>query len=444
MRCGWIAGTAIALAWTAQAPAQERAVAIKAGRLIDTARGIVLTDQIIIVTGGRITSVGPVASTTIPAGTPFIDLSSKTVLPGLIDTHTHITGDPTTSPYESYHLSVPRQAVTGVANARRTLLAGFTTIRDVGSSGYSDVALKDGINAGEIAGPHIFASGPALGITGGHCDDNHLAPEFRHEGEGVANGADAVRAAVRRNIKYGADHIKYCGTGGVFSRGDKPGAQQYSQDEANAIVAEAHLHDRPVAVHAHGADGIKVAIRAGADSIEHASLIDEEGLKMAKAAGTVLSMDIYNTDYTQSEGKKNGVSEESLQKDRDVGDIQRENFRKASRMGIKLSFGTDGGVYPNGDNAKQFAVMVRYGMTPMQAIQAATVVGAGLLRHSRDLGQVAPGFYADIIAVDGDPLADISSLETPAFVMKEGAVYRAKAADCATAPTVWGCVPPTP
>ncbi|WP_235536192.1 metal-dependent hydrolase family protein [Sphingomonas sp. Root50] len=437
-----MAGAALLLAGAGQAQAQDRIVAIKAGRVIDTARGTVLTDQIIIVTGDRVTSIGPAASTTVPAGTPLIDLSGKTVLPGLIDTHTHITGDPTTSPYESYHLSVPRQTVTGVANARRTLLAGFTTIRDVGSSGYADVALRDGINAGEIAGPHILASGPALGITGGHCDDNHLAPEYHHEGEGVANGADAVRLAVRRNIKYGADHIKYCGTGGVFSRGDKPGAQQYTQEEANALVAEAHLHDRPVAVHAHGADGIKVAIRAGADSIEHASLIDEEGLKMAKAAGTVLSMDIYNTDYTQAEGKKNGVPEESLQKDRDVGDVQRENFRKAAKMGIKLSFGTDGGVYPNGDNARQFAVMVRYGMSPMQAIQAATVVGAALVRHPKDLGQVAPGFYADIIAVDGDPLTDVRALEKPAFVMKQGAVYRADGEQCGAAPSAWGCAAP--
>lgn len=438
----WMLGAALLAVASGQAGATDRIVAIKAGRLIDSAKGTVLANQTIVVTNDRITSVGPAGSIAIPAGAAVIDLSGKTVLPGLIDTHTHITSDPTISPYETYHLSIPRLAVIGAGKARRTVLAGFTTIRDVGASGYSDLALRDGINNGEVPGPHIFASGPLVGITGGHCDDNHLAPEYKYQSDGVADGVEAVRLAVRRNIKFGADHIKYCGTGGVFSRGDKPGAQQYSQEEANAIVAEAHLHNRPVAVHAHGADGIKVAIRAGADSIEHASLIDDEGLKMAKAAGTVLSMDIYNTDYTQSEGAKNGISEESLQKDRDVADIQRENFRKAVKMGLKLSFGTDAGVYPNGDNAKQFAVMVRYGMTPMQAIQAATVVGAELIRHPKDIGQIALGQYADIIAVDADPLADIRALEKPSFVMKAGDVYRGDAAQCAAAPSAWGCVEP--
>jgi imidazolonepropionase-like amidohydrolase len=442
MHRAWLASLPLIALLAPPAMAQDRVVAIKAGRLVDVKTGTIRTDQLIIVTGERITSVGPAAGATIPAGASLIDLSGKTVFPGLIDTHTHVTGNPTTSPYESYHLSVPRQAVTGVANARLTLLAGITTIRDVGSAGYADVALRDGIEAGEVPGPHVLASGPALGITGGHCDDNNLAPEYRYEAEGVANGVDAVRAGVRRNIKYGADHIKYCGTGGVFSRGDKPGAQQYTQEEANALVAEAHLHDRPVAVHAHGADGIKVAIRAGADSIEHASLIDDEGLRMAKAAGTVLSMDIYNTDYTQSEGKKNGVPEESLQKDRDIGDIQRENFRKAVKLGVKLSFGTDAGVYPNGDNARQLAIMVRYGMTPMQALQAATVTGAELLRKGKDLGQIAPGYYADIVAVDTDPLADIRAVEKPAFVMKAGAVYRGEDAACRAAPSSWGCAGP--
>ncbi len=422
--------------------AQAATVAIKAGRLIDVASGTVKTDQIVIVVDDRITAVGSASATPIPAGATIVDLSTKTLLPGLIDTHTHITGDPTIPPYESYNLSVPRLAIIGAANARRTLLAGITTIRDVGSSGYADVALRDGIARGDVPGPHIFASGPALGITGGHCDDNNLAPEYHYQAEGVADGVEAVRLAVRRNIKYGVDHIKYCGTGGVFSKGDKPGSQQYSQEEANAIVTEAHLHGRPVAVHAHGADGIKVAIRAGADSVEHASLIDDDGLRMAKAAGTVLSMDIYNTDYTQSEGKKNGVPEEMLQKDRDIGDIQRENFRKAVKAGIKLTMGTDGGVYPNGDNARQLAVMVRYGVTPMQAIQAATIAGAALLRKPADLGQIATGRYADIVAVDGDVLADVRLLEKPAFVMKSGIVYRGNAAECAAAPSAWGCAAP--
>jgi imidazolonepropionase-like amidohydrolase len=430
------------LAWLMAGAAVAQPVAIKAGRLIDTLAGKALRDQIIVIDGARIVSVGPAAGAPVPAGARTIDLSDYTVLPGLIDTHTHITSDPTISPYDAYNISYPREATIGVANARRTLMAGFTTIRNVGAGGYSDFAVRDGINRGDFPGPRIFASGPLIGITGGHCDDNQLAPQFSYKADGVADGLEAVRLKVRTNIKYGADLIKYCGTGGVFSKGDTPGAPQYSQEEANAIVAEARMAGRTVAVHAHGAEGIKIAIRAGVDSVEHASLIDDEGLRMAKKAGTFLSMDIYNTDYTQAEGAKNGVPEEMLKKDRDIGEIQRENFRKAVKMGLKLTFGTDAGVYPNGDNAKQFPVMVRYGMTPMQAIQAASVNGAALLKKSADLGAIAPGRYADIIAVAGDPLADIAILEKPAFVMKGGQVYRGAPEQCAAAPAPWPCEPP--
>ncbi|MFO1186465.1 MAG: amidohydrolase family protein [Alphaproteobacteria bacterium] len=289
---------------------------------------------------------------------------------------------------------------------------------------------------------YLCGSGPAIGITGGHCDDNHLAPEYNRSEDGVADGVDAVRKLVRKNIKYGADLIKYCGTGGVFSIGDTPGAPQFSYEEAKTIVDEAHFMGRTVAVHAHGAEGIKIAIRAGADSIEHASLVDDEGIRMAKERGTVFSMDIFNTDYTQAEGEKNGVPEENIKKDRDIGEIQRENFRKALKAGVKLSFGTDSGVYPHGMNAKQFAIMVRYGMTPMQAIAAATKTGAELLKKQSDIGAVAPGRYADIIAVSGDPISDVTVLEKMSFVMKGGEVYRGSAEECAAAPSAWPCEAP--
>jgi imidazolonepropionase-like amidohydrolase len=346
------------------------------------------------------------------------------VLPGLIDTHTHITGDPTLPPYYGYGMSVPRVALKGAAFARRTLLAGVTTIRDVGAVGFSDIAVRDAINDGEIPGPRILASGPALGITGGHCDDNLLAPEFKHSSEGAADGIVGVRTAVRRNIKYGADLIKFCGTGGVFSKGTIPGAQQYTFQEMQALIDEAHMHGRKVAVHAHGAPGIKSAIRAGVDTVEHASLIDDEGLQLARKAGTFLSMDIYNTEYTQAEGPKRGELEEFLRKDREVGDAQRENFRKAVKLGVKLTFGTDSGVYPHGDNAKQLAVMVRYGMTPMQAIQAATASSADALGLKEQTGALIAGLAADIIAVRRDPLEDIRALEQVDFVMKAGQVYK--------------------
>jgi imidazolonepropionase-like amidohydrolase len=398
--------------------------AIRAGHLVDVSAGKIVHDQVIIVRGDRIEAVGAASTVQIPSGAKVVDLSGSTVLPGLIDTHTHITSDPTLPPYHGYGLSYPRVALKGAANAKTTLLAGVTTIRDVGASGFTDIAVRDAINEGDIPGPRILASGPALGITGGHCDDNMLAPEFDFEADGVANGVDGVRRLVRRNVKYGADVIKYCGTGGVFSKGDTPGGQQYTAEEVAALIDEAHMHGRRVAVHAHGASGIKVAIRAGVDSVEHASLIDDEGLQLAKKAGTFLSMDIYNTDYTQSEGPKRGELEEFLRKDREVAQAQRDNFRKAVKLGIRLTMGTDAGVYTHGDNPKQLATMVEYGMTPMQALQAATITGADLLGLKGKVGELAAGQFADIIAVNGDPVADIRLMQRVQFVMKGGQVYK--------------------
>jgi imidazolonepropionase-like amidohydrolase len=411
------------------APAQEtkvppKTIAVKAAHLIDAKAGRVLEQQVVLIVGERIEKVGSAKEIQVPAGATVIDLGSATLLPGLIDAHVHLTGDPQHSGYKSLGISVPRQTLTGAKNARLTLEVGFTTVRNVGAAGYSDVALRDAINAGEIPGPRMIVSGPALGSTGGHCDENLLAPEFAHRDEGVADGVAAITAKTREVIKYGADVIKFCASGGVFSKGDLPGTEQYSPAEMTALVEEAHRQGRKVAAHAHGAQAIIDAAKAGVDSIEHGSLIDEEGIRTMKEHGTYLVADIYNDDFILGLGKQYGFTDEMLEKERMVGQQQREGFRKAAQAGVKIAFGTDAGVYPHGGNAKQFAYMVKYGLTPMQAIQSATVNAADLLGWSDQVGSLEPGRFADLIAVEGDPLKDVTTLEHVKFVMKGGQVIK--------------------
>jgi imidazolonepropionase-like amidohydrolase len=399
--------------------------AVRCGKLLDVRSGRMLADQLVVFDdSGEITAVGSAASTRAPAGITPVDLSSATCLPGLIDVHTHITGDPTGNGYQALGISVPREAVTGVKNARVTLRAGFTTIRNVGASGYTDVAVRDGVNAGEIEGPRMLVSGPPLGITGGHCDNNLLPFEFHYKAEGVADGPWAARAKVRETIKYGADVIKVCASGGVLSKGDQPGAAQYTFEELQAIAEEAHKLGRKVAAHAHGTQSIKDAIRAGIDTIEHCSLIDDEGIALAKQHGTYLDFDIYNDDFILQEGAKAGMLPESIEKEKKIGRTQRENFRRAFQAGAKMAFATDAGVYPHGDNAKQFAKMVEWGMKPMDAIQAATINAADAIGWSGKVGALEPGHYADLIAVSGDPLSDVRTLESVKFVMKGGVIAR--------------------
>ena len=404
--------------------APVKVVAIRAGKLVDVAAGTVLKDQTIIISGERITAVGPSASTAVPSGAEVIDLSAQTVLPGLIDMHTHLTSDPYLSGYNSLGVSDTRAALYGARAARQTLEAGFTSVRNVGASGFGDVALRDAINEGDIIGPRMRTAGYAIGIKGGHCDENLLPAEMNYTGRGVADGPWEARAKVREMAKYGADVIKICASGGVLSKGDEPGAQQYTLEEMQAIVHEAHKLGRKVAAHAHGASAIHDAIVAGVDSVEHSSLIDAEGIRLAREKGTYLVMDIYNDDFILQEGVKAGMLPESIEKEKALGQLQRDNFRKAFQGGAKMAFGSDAGVYPHGDNAKQFAYMVKYGMTPMQAIQAATINAADLLGWKDRVGSIAAGKYADIIAVQGDPAANVAELTKVTFVMKGGAVVR--------------------
>ena len=352
-----------------------------------------------------------------------INLPNATLLPGLIDAHTHLTFDPNFG-YQELGVSIPKEALIGAKNARITLEAGFTTVRNVGASGYADIALRDAINEGMIPGPHILASGPALSITGGHCDQNLLPYEWHASSDGAADGVEHVQHKVREIIKYGADVIKVCATGGVLSKGDDPRASQYSLEELKAIVADAHRLGRKVAAHAHGAQGILWATEAGVDSIEHGSYIDDEGIKLMKAKGTYLVPTQYLADWMRENAVRIGLPPMYSEKMKSVTAVSRQNVAKAIKAGVKIAFGTDAAVYPHGLNAHEFAVYVQMGMTPLEAIQSATVNAADLLGWSDRIGSLEPGKFADIVAVNGDPLKDVTLLENPVFVMKGGTVVK--------------------
>jgi imidazolonepropionase-like amidohydrolase len=411
------------LAAVSAAPVAADTVIVTADRVLDVVAARVIEHPQITITDGRITSVGAPDASTLSSARR-VNLSGMTLLPGLIDMHVHLTVDPRFSGYRGLEFTDNFWTVIGVANAKRTLEAGFTTVRNVGSDNFDDVALKQGIEQGYVPGPRIVPATYAIGATGGHCDDTAFPPSITTPATNIADGPQNIRATVRKLRKYGAEVIKFCGTGGVLSKTDTVGGQQYDLTEMKALVDEAHMLGLKVAVHAHGTSGIKDALRAGVDTIEHASLADDEAFALAKQHGAYFSMDIYDDDYILAEGAKNGMFEESLAKERMVGRKQRETFRAAVKAGVKMIFGTDAGVYPHGDNAKQFVTMVTWGMTPMQAIQAATVTAAEALGRSGDVGAIAVGRYGDLIAVKGDPLADIAILQSVAFVMKGGEVVR--------------------
>lgn len=411
------------LTWSQAAQDQSvKHVVIHAGHFLDVKTGKTLANQTIVIEGDKIVSVGNASGA--PAGATVIDLPNSTVLPGLIDAHTHLTFDQSATGYSALGISTPREALFGAKNARITLMAGFTTVRNVGARGYSDVALRDAINAGDIPGPRMIVSGPALGITGGHCDNNLLPFEYHASGDGVADGIAAVQHKVREVIKYGADVIKICATGGVMSKGDDPNTSQFTLEEMKAIVAEAHRLGRKVAAHAHGAQGVTWASEAGVDSVEHGHLMDDASVAALKKNGTYLVPTLYLMDWHRENAAHSNVPEFSRRKMDMVMQLGQANVKKAMAAGVKIALGTDAAVYPHGLNAHEFAVYVRMGMTPLQAIQSGTLNGADLLGWSDKVGSVEPGKWADIIAVDGDPLQDITTLQNVKFVMKGGEVVK--------------------
>jgi imidazolonepropionase-like amidohydrolase len=387
---------------------------VKTGKLSDA--------QTIVISGETIQSIAPTSSVAAQPGDKIIDLGSMTVLPGLIDVHTHLTMNPDFDPYRELTTTDAKEAINGVVNARNTLLAGFTTVRNVGAGGYTDIDLRDAINSGQVPGPHMLVSGPALGITGGHCDDNLLPFQYHQVGEGVADGIAEVQRMVRRNIKYGADVIKICATGGVLSKGDDPKASQYTLEEMQAIVADAHRLGRRVAAHAHGAQGILWAARAGVDSIEHGSYIDDAAIAEMKKNGTYLVPTLYLEDWQLEKGKLPPFYQQKM---KDVSAVAKANIKRAVQSGVKIALGTDAAVYPHGLNAHELDVYVnQIGMSPLTALQSATINAADLLGWTSKVGTLEPGKYADIIAVDKNPLDDVRVLQDVSFVMKSGQVFK--------------------
>lgn len=403
---------------------QAEAILIRAGTLVDVDAGKVLRDQAIVLEGDRIVSVQPYR-TDLAVGARQLDWSAYTVAPGFMDMHTHLAGDIQNYNVEAYLKATPEDDVlAGAANARKTLLAGFTTVRDVGSyNGFVDVSLRDAIAKGWLPGPRMFTAGAYVTVPGGGgevsglVDAVRIPPRMR---EGVAKGEAEVRLKTGQVLDKGADWIKMIVTGAVLTDGTDVNQSEYSEAEVRAAVDTAFARGHDVTGHAHGAQGIKNTIRGGARSVEHASLIDDEGIALAKQHGTWLVMDIYNGDYIDTVGRKQGWSAESLQKNLDTTEIQRRGFRKAVAAGVNIAYGTDAGVYPHGDNAKQFPYMVRYGMTPMQALQSATIQSARLLRREKTLGSIAPGKQADLVALACNPIADIRCTAKPVWVMKDG------------------------
>jgi len=417
----------IALAFTLATAAPAETLYVHAGRLIDTERGAMLADRLIRVEDGRVAAVTPY--TPPPAGARLIDWSGYTVLPGLIDMHVHLADtEETNNIAEPLLHSVSEIAYIGARHARETLMAGFTSVHDVGCfRAFADVALRDAINRGDVIGPRMSAVGAYITTPGGGGEVTGFAPDVQVPADMrvgvVTDAADATRK-VNYLFQNGADSIKLIATGAVLAQGTEPGQQELSEDEMHAAVLVAAARGSWVTAHAHGAEGIKSAMRAGVKAIEQLACSIDEGIAMAKAKGVYLDMDIYNGDYINDVGTRDGWPADMLRKNRDTTEAQREGFRKAVKAGVKLTFGTDAGVYPHGLNARQFKYMVRFGMTPMQAIQAATVTSAALLNWSKDVGALSPGHYADMVAVANDPLVDISALEHVDHVMKGGAIVR--------------------